>query len=130
LSGCPFLFHKPGQTKIITTPQIIKKGKSYTIALDTITPIQLPASLTQFKRNNSSTVSWVGTAQKAKETVITTLHKTNTTNFHLSYGNGVGATEVLVPQNHLNNFPSGIAAETFIERFVIDSLAQRGKLYL
>jgi len=100
-------------------------GKSYTNALDTITPIQLPASLTQFKRNNSSTVSWVGTAQKAKETVITTLHKTNTTNFYLSYGSGVGATEVLVPQNHINNFPSGTAAETFIERFVIDSLAQR-----
>lgn len=100
-------------------------GISYSNAANSQPTIDFAPNFTSVTRNQANTFTWVGTPLTAREEVYLFLRNTTTTNVQTFYSNAVGATNMVLSAEKLNNLAPNVAAEADLYRNRIDSLSQK-----
>lgn len=100
-------------------------GVTYTNTASNLPTIAFPANFTGVTRNQANTFTWTGTPLTAGEEVFLFIGNTTTVNTQTFYTNKVGATNLVLSAEKLNNLAPGVAAEADLYRDRIDSLSQK-----
>lgn len=100
-------------------------GVEYKNTVSNLPTIDFPANFNSVTRNQANTFDWTGTALSAGEEVYLFIGNTTTLNVQTFYTNKVGAANLVLSAEKLNNLAPGVAAEADLYRDRIDSLSQK-----
>lgn len=100
-------------------------GVEYKNTASNVPNIAFPANFTSVTRNQANTFTWTGTPLTAREEIFFFIGNTTTVNTQTFYTNKVGATNLVLSAEKLNNLAPGVAAEADLYRDRIDSLSQK-----
>jgi hypothetical protein len=100
-------------------------GVEYKNTASNLPTIAFPSNFTNVTRNQANTFTWAGTPLTLGEEVYLFIGNTTTVNTQTFYTNKVGATNMVLSAEKLNNLAPGVAAEADVYRDRIDSLSQK-----
>lgn len=100
-------------------------GVEYKNTVSNMPTIAFPANFTGVTRNQANTFTWTGTPLSAGEEVFLFIGNTTTVNTQTFYTNKIGASDLVLSAEKVNNLAPNVAAEADLYRDRIDSLSQK-----
>ncbi len=100
-------------------------GVTYSNAVTNFPAIDFLATFTSVTRNQANPFTWTGSPLVTGEEVYLFIGNKTTVNTQTFYTNAVGATNMVLSAEKLNNLAPGVAAEADVYRNRIDSLSQK-----